>query len=52
MMQFKDVLIAISKSLVETGEIYKATEEGKKNIGLAFLLKTNESGFISIGKGE
>ena len=52
MMQFKDVLIAISKSLVETGEIYKATEEGKKNIGLAFLLKTNESGFLSIGKGE
>ena len=36
----------------ETGEIYKATEEGKKNIGLAFLLKANESGFLSIGKGE
>lgn len=52
MMQFKDVVVAIAKSLVETGEIYKATEEGKKNIGLAFLLKANESGFLSIGKGE
>ena len=52
MMQFKDVLIAIAKSLVETGEIYKATGDDKRNIGLAFLLKTNESGFLSIGKGE
>lgn len=52
MMQFKDVLISIAKSLVETGEIYKATGDGRKNIGLAFLLKANESGFLSIGKGE
>jgi TPR repeat protein len=52
MMQFKDVLVSIAKSLVETGEIYKATGENKKNIGLAFLLKANDSGFLSIGKGE
>ena len=50
MMQFKDVLNTIAKSLVETGEIYKATGENRKNIGLAFLLKANENGFLSIGK--
>ena len=50
MMQFKDVLINMAKTLVETGEIYRATGDSKKNIGLAFLLKTNESGYLSIGK--
>lgn len=50
MMQFKDVLINMAKTLVETGEIYRATGDNKKNIGLAFLLKTNESGYLSIGK--
>jgi TPR repeat protein len=50
MMQFKDIIVTMAKSLVETGEIYKATGENRKNIGLAFLLKTNESGFLSIGK--
>ncbi len=52
MMQFTDTLIMMAKSLVETGEIYKATGDDKRNIGLAFLLKANESGFLSIGKGE
>lgn len=50
MMQFKDKVLAIAKSLVETGEIYIATEGSKKNIGLSFLLQSNESGFLSIGK--
>ena len=52
MMQFKDRVLEIAKSLVETGEIYVATEESRKNIGLSFLLRSNESGFLSIGKSE
>ncbi len=52
MMQFKDKVTEIAKSLVETGEIYIATEESKKNIGLSFLLHANESGFLSIGKAD
>ena len=50
MMQFKDKVTEIAKSLVETGEIYIATEGSRKNIGLSFLLKANENGFLSIGK--
>ncbi len=50
MMQFKDKVLEIAKSLVETGEIYVATEGNRKNIGLSFLLHANESGFLSIGK--
>ncbi len=50
MMQFKDKVLLIAKSLVETGEIYVAAEGAKKNIGLSFLLRSNESGFLSIGK--
>ena len=52
MMLFKDKVLEISKSLVETGEIYVATDEAKKNIGLSFLLHANENGFLSIGKAE
>ncbi len=52
MMQFKDKVLEIAKSLVETGEIYIATEEAKKKIGLSFLLQSNESGFLSIGKTD
>ena len=52
LMQFKDKVLEIAKSLVETGEIYIATEGSRKNIGLSFLLKSNESGFLSIGKSE
>ena len=52
MMQFKDRVLEIAKSLVETGEIYVATEESRRNIGLSFLLRSNESGFLSIGKSE
>ena len=50
MMTFKDSVTKIARSLVETGEIYVATEESKKNIGLSFLLRSNENGFLSIGK--
>ena len=50
MMMFKDKVNEIAKSLVETGEIYVATEDNKKNIGLSFLLRSNENGFLSIGK--
>lgn len=52
MLSFKDQVLSIAKSLVETGEIYIATEGSKKNIGLSFLLQSNESGFLSIGKSE
>lgn len=52
MLQFKDKVLEIAKSLVETGEIYTATEDSKKNIGLSFLLRANESGFLSIGKAD
>ena len=50
MLLFKDKVLEIAKSLVETGEIYIATEEAKKKIGLSFLLHSNENGFLSIGK--
>lgn len=50
MMMFKDNVTKIARSLVETGEIYVATEDAKKNIGLSFLLRSNENGFLSIGK--
>lgn len=50
MLSFKDRVTDIAKSLVETGEIYIAPEGAKKNIGLSFLLKSNENGFLSIGK--
>ncbi|MDE5872993.1 MAG: sel1 repeat family protein [Lachnospiraceae bacterium] len=50
MMTFKDNVTKIARSLVETGEIYVATEDAKKNIGLSVLLRSNENGFLSIGK--
>ncbi len=50
MMMFKDKVLDIAKSLVETGEIYVATDGTRQNIGLSWLLKSNESGFLSIGK--
>ncbi|MGN0435247.1 MAG: hypothetical protein ACI4D8_01310, partial [Wujia sp.] len=50
MMQFKDQVLQIAKSLVETGEIYVAQEGARKNIGLSFLLRSNENGYLSIGK--
>ena len=52
MMQFKDKVLDIAKSLVETGEIYIAPEGANRNIGLSFLLRSNENGFLSIGKSE
>ena len=50
MLQFKDEVTKISKSLVETGEIYVATDESRKNIGLSRILHASEGGFLSIGK--
>ncbi len=50
MIMFKDNVLQIAKSLVETGEIYVATDGDRKNIGISWLLKANESGFLSIGK--
>jgi hypothetical protein len=52
MMTFKDKVLDIAKSLVETGEIYVSEDGNRKNIGLSFLLQSNESGFLSIGKSE
>ena len=50
MLQFKDEVTKIAKSLVETGEIYVATDESRKNIGLSRILHASEGGFLSIGK--
>ncbi len=50
LIMFKDKVHQIAQSLVETGEIYVATGDAKKKIGLSFLLQSNESGFLSIGK--
>ena len=50
MLQFKDEVTKIAKSLVETGEIYVATDESRKNIGLSRILHSSEGGFLSIGK--
>ncbi len=52
MIQFKDEVTAIAKSLVESGEIYISEDGSRKNIGLSAILKANESGFLSIGKGD
>jgi TPR repeat protein len=52
MIQFKDEVIKIAKSLVETGEIYVSEDGSRRNIGLAAMLHANEGGFLSIGKGE
>ena len=50
MMQFKEEVTKISKSLVETGEIYVAEDGNRRDIGLSVLLRANEGGFLSIGK--
>ena len=50
LIMFKDKVHQIAQSRVETGEIYVATGDAKKKIGLSFLLQSNESGFLSIGK--
>ena len=52
MIQFKDELIQIAKSLVESGEIYVSEDGSRRNIGLAAMLHANEGGFLSIGKDE
>ena len=52
MIQFKDELIQIAKSLVETGEIYVSEDGSRRNIGLAAMLHATEGGFLSIGKAE
>ena len=52
MIQFKDELIQIAKSLVESGEIYVSEDGSRRNIGLAAMLHATEGGFLSIGKNE
>jgi hypothetical protein len=52
LLQFKDEVTKIAKSLVETGEIYIDKEGTRKNIGIGVLLRANEGGFLSIGKSE
>ncbi len=52
MISFKGEVTKIAKSLVETGEIYVATDGNRRDIGLSVLLKANEGGFLSIGKTE
>ncbi len=52
MISFKDEVTQIAKSLVETGEIYISEDGSRRNIGLAAMLRTNEGGFLSIGKAE
>ena len=52
MIQFKDELIQIAKSLVESGEIYVSEDGSRRNIGLAAMLHASEGGFLSIGKEE
>ena len=49
MIQFKDEVTQIAKSLVETGEIYVSEDGSRRNIGLAAMLHANEGGFLSIG---
>ena len=50
MIQFKDEVITIAKSLVESGEIYVSEDGSRRNIGLAAMLRANANGFLSIGK--
>lgn len=50
MIQFKEEVTKIAKSLVETGEIYVSADEARKNIGISVLLKSSEGGFLSLGK--
>lgn len=52
MLTFKDEIIQIAKSLVESGEIYVSEDGSRRNIGLAAMLRANEGGFLSIGKSE
>ena len=52
-MTFKDKVMSIANSLIETGEIYVATgDRANKNIGLTLLLAANENGMLSINKSD
>ncbi len=53
LLEFKDVVLKIAKSLVETGEIYVADENSaKKKVGLTFLMSAGENGMLSIAKDD
>jgi hypothetical protein len=52
MLQFKEEVTQIAKSLVESGEIYVSEDGSRRNIGLAAMLHASEGGFLSIGKSE
>lgn len=53
LLEFKDVVLNIAKSLVETGEIYVAdANSARKKVGLTFLMASGENGMLSISKDE
>ena len=53
LMVFKEKVLEIAESLIETGEIYIATgDRANRNIGLTLLLAANEQGVLSINKDE
>lgn len=54
LMRFKDQVLDIALTLVESGEIYVATgEQTGRNIGLTLLISgNNDSGMLSINKDE
>lgn len=53
LLEFKDVVLNIASSLVETGEIYVAGENStRKKVGLTFLMSSGENGMLSITKDE
>ena len=53
LLEFKDIVLNIAKSLVETGEIYVADANStRKKVGLTFLMASGENGMLSISKDE
>lgn len=53
LMVFKDKVLDIAETLIETGEIYIATgDRANKNIGLTLLLAANGNGMLSINKND
>lgn len=53
LLDFKDRVFEIARSLVETGETYTATgDRVNQTVGLTRLLSAGENGFLSIGKLE
>ena len=54
-IEFKERVMDIAQSLLETGEIYIAPDaatKSRKNIGISKLLSSNEDGILSVSKNE